>query len=83
MSVSSLHRETTDSLIILAHIHVVIQQSLYVIVYLPPSSQSTGWSALFFSAEREDVATTQSLLTAGANVHLKDKVDNYNPHFSL
>ena len=44
-------------------------------VCLPPSSQSTGWSALFFSAERGGVATTQSLLTAGANIHLKDKVD--------
>ena len=39
-----------------------------------PSSQTTGWSALFFSAEMGDVTTAQSLLKAGANPHLKDKV---------
>ena len=39
-----------------------------------PSSQTTGWSALFISAERGDVTTTQSLLKAGANPHLRDKV---------
>ena len=44
-----------------------------VCVY-PPSSQSTGWSAFHFAAERGDVTTTQSLLKAGANVLLKDKV---------
>ena len=41
---------------------------------LPPSFQSTGWSALFFSVEGGDVSTTKSLLKAGANVALKDKV---------
>ena len=41
---------------------------------LPPSFQSTGWSALFFSAERGNLLTTKSLLKAGANVALKDKV---------
>ena len=41
---------------------------------LPPSFQSTGWSALFFSAEEGDVTTTECLLKAGANVTLKDKV---------
>jgi hypothetical protein len=34
---------------------------------------STGWTALFFAAEAGDVATTQSLIRAGANVHIKDK----------
>ena len=38
------------------------------------SPQSTGWTALFFAAEAGDVATTQSLIRAGANVHIKDKV---------
>lgn len=37
-------------------------------------SQSTGWSALFFAAENEDVATTKLLLKAGANPLLKDYV---------
>ena len=41
---------------------------------LPPSFQSTGWSALFFSAEKGDVLTTAYLLKAGANAALKDKV---------
>ena len=41
---------------------------------LPPSFQSTGWSALFFSAEGGDVRTTECLLKAGANAALKDKV---------
>ena len=36
--------------------------------------QSTGWSALHFSADRGDSATTEALLKAGANPHLKDKV---------
>ena len=40
-------------------------------VYL---SQSTGWSALFFCAENGDVKTSDSLLKAGANALLKDKV---------
>ena len=39
-----------------------------------PPSQSTGWSALFFCAENGDVQTTESLLKAGANASLKDKV---------
>ncbi|CAI8050984.1 Putative ankyrin repeat protein MM_0045, partial [Geodia barretti] len=33
----------------------------------------TGWSALHFSVERGDSATTEALLKAGANPHLKDK----------
>ena len=41
---------------------------------LPPSFQTTGWSALFFSAGEGDLLTTKSLLKAGANVALKDKV---------
>ena len=40
----------------------------------PLSSQSTGWSALHFAAERGDVTTTHSLLKAGANALLQDKV---------
>ena len=36
--------------------------------------QSTGWSALQFSADRGDSATTEALLKAGANLHLNDKV---------
>ena len=36
--------------------------------------QSGGWSALHFSAENGDSATTYSLIKAGANVHIKDKV---------
>ncbi|CAI8010432.1 Inhibitor of Bruton tyrosine kinase [Geodia barretti] len=32
-----------------------------------------GWSALHFSAENGDSATTYALMKAGANVHLKDK----------
>ena len=42
-------------------------------IHVPPS-QNTGWSALFFSAERGDVTTTKSLLKAGANAHLEDRV---------
>ena len=52
-----------------------------VCVY-PPLSQSTGWSALHFAAERGDVNTARSLLKAGANALLKDKVcvsHNYWP----
>ena len=36
--------------------------------------QKTGWSALYFSAERGDVDTTTSLLQAGTNAQLRDKV---------
>ena len=36
--------------------------------------QRTGWSALYFSAERGDVDTTTSLLKAEANAQLRDKV---------
>ena len=39
-----------------------------------PYPQNTGQSALFFSAERGDVTITKSLLKAGANAHLKDRV---------
>ena len=47
----------------------------YCLVFLhPPSPQRSGWSALFFSAEAGHTATTQSLLRAGANAHLRDKV---------
>ncbi|CAI8026330.1 Putative ankyrin repeat protein MM_0045, partial [Geodia barretti] len=35
--------------------------------------KGTGWSALRFSAERGYSATTEALLKAGANAHLKDK----------
>ena len=38
------------------------------------SLQTTGWSALFFSAEKGDLHTTESLLKAGAFADLKDKV---------
>ena len=38
------------------------------------SPQTGGWSALHFSAENGDSATTYALIKAGANVHLKDKV---------
>ena len=48
---------------------IIGQHNIYI-----PSSQITGWSALFFSAKRGDVTTTKSLLKARANVHLKDKV---------
>jgi ankyrin repeat protein len=33
----------------------------------------TGWSALHFSAEQGDSATTRALLEAGANACLRDK----------
>ena len=36
--------------------------------------QRTGWSALHFSAERGNSATTEALLKAGANAQLKDNV---------
>ena len=36
--------------------------------------QKTGWSALYFSAERGDVDTTTSLLKAGTYAQLRDKV---------
>ena len=38
------------------------------------SPQIGGWSALHFSADNGDSATTYALIKAGANVHLKDKV---------
>jgi ankyrin repeat protein len=53
--------ELTDILLTGPHIDVDIQEN------------TTNWSALFFSAERGDVTTTQSLLKAGANPHLTDK----------
>ena len=52
------------------YIHYV--SSVFVcVLYLP---QKTGWSALYFSAERGDVDTTTSLLKAGTNTMLRDKV---------
>jgi len=46
-------------------------------VRVPPLSlQKTGWSPLFFAAEKGDVATTNLLLKARANVLLKDKVSS-------
>ena len=55
--------------------NVRLQTTSLTIGYIHvPSPQNTGWSALFFSAERGDVTTTKSLLKAGANTHLKDKV---------
>ncbi|CAI8005187.1 Putative ankyrin repeat protein MM_0045, partial [Geodia barretti] len=42
-------------------------------VNLDIQEKSTGWSALHFSAERGDSATTEALLKAGANPHVKDK----------
>ena len=44
---------------------------MWVVPLLP---QTTGWPALFFAAENEDVPTTNLLLQAGANVFLKDNV---------
>ena len=38
--------------------------------------QSTGWSALFFAAERGDLYTVKLLIKAGANPHLADKVSS-------
>ena len=46
------------------------------------SSQSTGWSALFFAVENEYANALQSLLKAGANAYLKDKVFLVNNTFS-
>ena len=43
---------------------------------LSPSIQTNGWSALFFAADRGDVATTELLLKAGADPHLRDQVSN-------
>ena len=40
------------------------------------SLQNTGWSPLFFAAQKGDVATTNLLLKAGANALLKDKVSS-------
>ena len=40
------------------------------------SLQKTGWSSLFFAAEKGDVDTTNLLLKAGANALLKDKVSS-------
>ncbi|CAI8050982.1 Putative ankyrin repeat protein MM_0045 [Geodia barretti] len=42
-------------------------------INLDIQEKRTGWSALHFSAERGDSATTEALLKAGANPHLKDK----------
>ena len=36
--------------------------------------QSTGWSALFFAADKGDRDTVKLLIKAGANPHLTDKV---------
>ncbi|CAI8031932.1 hypothetical protein GBAR_LOCUS18086 [Geodia barretti] len=43
-------------------------------INLDIQEKRTGWSALHFSAERGNAATTEALLKAGANPHLKDKV---------
>ncbi|CAI8043582.1 Putative ankyrin repeat protein MM_0045, partial [Geodia barretti] len=42
-------------------------------INLDIQEKSTGWSALHFSVERGDSATTEALLKAGANPRLKDK----------
>ncbi|CAI8031938.1 Putative ankyrin repeat protein MM_0045 [Geodia barretti] len=42
-------------------------------INLDIQEKRTGWSALHFSAERGNAATTEALLKAGANPHLKDK----------
>lgn len=36
--------------------------------------KSNGWSALFFAVDGEDATTTELLLEAGANPHLRDTV---------
>ena len=36
--------------------------------------QTNGWSALFFAVDEGDAATTELLLKAGANPHLRDYV---------
>ncbi|CAI8021395.1 Putative ankyrin repeat protein MM_0045, partial [Geodia barretti] len=43
-------------------------------VNLDIQEKRTEWSALHFSAEVGDSATTEALLKAGANPHLQDKV---------
>ena len=80
ISARSGKTELTDILLTGDNIDPDIQEnvrlqttSLIIDIHVPPS-QNTGWSALFFSAERGDVTTTRSLLKAGANAHLKDKV---------
>ena len=65
------------------HIDLDIQENVSVLLQAPNTSitssillspQTGGWSALHFSAENGDSATTYALIKAGANVHLKDKV---------
>ena len=38
------------------------------------SSQSTGWTALMFAVNKGHKVIVQSLMSAGADVHIKDKV---------
>ena len=45
------------------------------------TAQSTGWSALFFAAERGDVDTVDLLIKAGANPRLTDQVSQKETHF--
>ena len=47
------------------------------------TAQSTGWSALFFAAERGDVDTVDLLIKAGANPRLTDQVSQKEIHFLL
>ena len=42
--------------------------------YFLLSPQIGRWSALYFSAENGDSATTYALIKAGANIHLKHNV---------
>ena len=45
--------------------------------------QTNGWSALFFAVDERDAATTELLLKAGANPHLRDYVRIANTLNSL
>ena len=45
--------------------------------------QTNGWSALFFAVDEGDAATTELLLKAGANPHLRDYVRIANTLNSL
>ena len=81
ISARSGETELTDILLTGENIDPDIQENVRlqttsgntIFISLPPS-QNTGWSALFFSAERGDVTTTKSLIKAGANPHLRDMV---------
>ena len=43
-------------------------------VTVSPSSQSTGWTALMFAVNEGHKDIVQRLVSAGADVHIKDKV---------